>query len=95
MQKSLYVSDDDKAYWTELEKISQRKRMSLSKLLSQMVRNYVNADRESLKLGVPVGFRIPESMKDPRVMRIEKYADDFRERLVADLLELNDLEVSS
>jgi hypothetical protein len=93
MQKSLYVADGDQAYWSELDKIARRKKLSTSKLLAEMVRNYVHADRESLKLGLPVGFRIPASMKDPRVMRAEKFADDVRERVLQEMLELLNMEV--
>lgn len=85
--KSIYVSEADVPYWDEAESMARTgPKGSMSKLVCSLVRRYAEAYRPGRDLGLPVGFDVPASMKDPRVVRAEAVADDVRERVLDALL---------
>lgn len=85
--RSVYVAEADVPYWDEAENMARSgPKGSLSKLVSGLVRDYVEARRPGRDLGLPVGFAVPASMKDPRIIRAEAVADDVRDRVLAALV---------
>lgn len=85
--RNIYVSDADLRVWDELEAVAQRRGVSLAKQVTGLVRDYVEQTYSGRDLGLPVGFRIPESMKDPRVVKAEQTADDIRESALKAMLD--------
>ena len=85
--KSIYVPVADEPAWDEAERLADSRDKSLSKLVSGLVKEYVEANRPGRDLGLPIGFAVPASMKDPRILRAEALADDIRERVLQSLLD--------
>jgi hypothetical protein len=86
MQKSIYMAPGDQDYWDEIVKMAQRRNTSVSKLLFELIRTYVQSNYQGRDLGLPVGFRIPASMKDPKLVAAEAAADDIRESVLRAIL---------
>ena len=43
-QQTIYISEDDEKHWDELRKIANKKDRSLSYLVNEVVKQYVNQD---------------------------------------------------
>jgi hypothetical protein len=93
--RNVYVPDDDLPHWNEVARIAERRKISLSKMVGDLVKAYAQENHAGRDLGLPVGFRVPTSMKDPRVSAAEAAADDVRERVLQEMLGLLDMEVST
>jgi hypothetical protein len=92
--RNVYVPDDDLPHWNEVARIAERRKISLSKQVCELVRNYSQESSSGRDLGLPVGFRIPASMKDPRVVAAEAVADDIRAKALASMLDIINMEVT-
>jgi hypothetical protein len=90
--KTIYIRDSDADFWKEAEALATRRGGSLSGVLADLVRRYVRDERTDT--GLPVGFKVPASMKDPKVLAREQFADDVRAK-VLELLEIGPKEQAS
>jgi hypothetical protein len=78
--KTLYVSDSDEYLWAEGVKLAKRRGMSMSALLSSLVKDYVAEGQSPLAkaMGLPPGFKPPASMRDPIEVKLDQIAEDLR-----------------
>ena len=44
MQQQIYISEDDEKHWEELRKIAKQKDRSLSYLVNEAVKQYINQE---------------------------------------------------
>lgn len=86
--RNIYVTEADLSFWIEAETLAIRRDISLSKLTSSLIKDYVEKNHQGAKLGLPVGFAIPESMKDPKELAAEAAADDIRTVAMSKLLDV-------
>ena len=87
--KTIYVSDDDMKHWNAVQEIAKRRKVSLSKIIGSCLADFTRTHdiAASSGLGLPVGMRIPASMKDPKLVEQEALADDFRAQFLTWLQE--------
>jgi hypothetical protein len=78
--KTLYVSDSDEYLWAEGAELAKRRGMSMSALLTSLMKDYVAESQSPLAkaMGLPPGFKPPSSMRDPIEVQLDQLADDFR-----------------
>lgn len=86
--KTIYVADGDLHYWEAAVNIAARRGTSISKVLGTLVRGFVDTDNDGT--GLPVGFRVPTSMKDPVTLERERLADDVRALMMEFLVRADD-----
>jgi hypothetical protein len=84
--RNVYVPDDEVVFWDETAKIASRRGLSVSKQVCELVRRFAEENSQGRDLGLPVGFRIPASMKDPKAVQAEQVADDLRDKVLQTLL---------
>lgn len=82
--KSIYISEDDESTWSEVVKLAKEYDVSVSKVVIGELKKTLR-ERQGVN-GVPLGFSVPASMKDPRVVRAEQTADMIRERVLQAML---------
>lgn len=83
--KNIYVSEGDLDVWAEAVKLASDHNMSISKLILSELKSTLRERRGDI--GIPLGFPIPASMKDPRIARAESFADQIRAQVLDELLE--------
>jgi hypothetical protein len=84
--KTIYLSDTDVAIWDEATALAQRAGMSISKLTVTSLKSTVMERRGVTD--IPLGFKIPASMKDPKALAREQAANDLRAQILATLEQL-------
>lgn len=75
--KTIYLSEADAKWWDQAQAIVKRRRSSMSKLIGSQMEDFVR-NNSGDAAGLPIGFRVPDAMKDPVVAAREALADDFR-----------------
>jgi hypothetical protein len=87
-QRSIYLSDDDERFWAEAMKIAETRKTSMSKVIATCLRDFVrdHSTAQKLGMGLPIGAKIPASMKSPEAVAREELADSVR-ALVLERLE--------
>lgn len=78
--KTIYLSDSDMAVWDEAVALAKRSRTSISKMVVSSLETLV-IERRGVT-GLPLGFKVPASMKDPKALEREQLADDVRARVL-------------
>lgn len=84
--RTIYLKDDDKVVWDEARLIAKRRDQSISSVVSVLLRDWVAANSATSPMPLPVGFRIPTSMKTPAAVKREELAADIT-ALVLETLE--------
>lgn len=88
--KNVYVPDDEMEVWNEVTDLAARHKTSVSKLVIGEMKRMLRERRKGT--GLPLGFAVPASMKDPRVLRAEETADRVRAIVLDALLAADEVE---
>lgn len=80
--KNIYISDEDVQHWDAVQALAKRQGRSMSKVISAALRNITRDMQQRETMGLPLGVPVPKSMKDPEVLRRERFADDLRARVL-------------
>lgn len=87
--KTIYVPDDAVDVWEAAADLANKRKLSMSKLVSNLLRDYVRNYSAAAKagMGLPPGFAVPASLKSPEQLANEQIADEIRDLLLERLNE--------
>jgi hypothetical protein len=81
--KTLYYRKADEAAWETAERIAKRRQQPFSKVVSALVKAWVEDNETGLakEMGLAPGIKPPTSMIPPETLRKEQIADDIRAKV--------------
>lgn len=86
--RTIYIPDSEVATWDAATEVAARHKSSISKMIIGQLKLVIR-DRQTVT-GLPLGFAVPESMKDPKVVAREQLADRVRALVLDELADLDE-----
>lgn len=88
--KTIYIPDSEVPYWERAVEIAERRKSSISKIITTQIRAFLRDEDSGANAGLPIGFMPSTAAKDPRVLRREEAANDLRAVILEKLEELDE-----
>jgi len=85
--KTIYVKSEMLSTWDEADALASRRKLSMSELISNLLRDYVRDYGAAAAAGLPAGFAVPASMKAPEQVAREQLANEVRDLVLGKLNE--------